>query len=109
MTDHANTRGSKKQLVARSSLHDLGIARHDLHTCLTRRASHRLRHPTQQLDRQPFLNDRGARQIKWHSTSHREVVDRPTPGKLTDIAAWKLQWIDDERVGREREPIAILC
>ena len=102
-------------VVVRNSLsqaprwHHLGVAGHDLHAGLARRRGHRSRDAAQQVDRQAFLDDRGAGQIERDRAADRQVVDRAAHGQLADVAAGKHQRIDHERVGGERQPVAVLA
>jgi hypothetical protein len=89
-------------------LHDLGVAGDHLHAGVACRQRHRPGDAMQHVERQAFLDDRGARQIERNRATDRQIIDCAAHGEFADIAAGKFKWIDNEGVGGDRQPVASL-
>ena len=106
LADNADPRRGQEELVAGAFADDLGVAGDDRHARLARRRRHRSGDPAQEVDRHPFLDDRGAGEIERDCAPDREVVDRAADRELPDVAAGKDERIDDEGIGGEGKPVA---
>jgi hypothetical protein len=105
--DHADPRGRHEQLVACALLHDLRVSRDDLDARLGGRSRHGVGDLSKGVDGDALLDDHRAGKIQRLRAADREIVDRSANGELADVAARKEQGIDDKRVGRERQLIAM--
>ena len=81
--DHADAGRGEEQLVAGAAFCTTLVSPVTIATPASRAVSAiEARDPTQQVDRQPFLDDRGAGQIERDRAADREIVDRAATASL---------------------------
>ena len=106
MFDHAQPCGGDEQAVAFALVHDLGVARDELHTSGGRGLLHRPDDASERLHRQAFLDDESGAQPLRPRAAHGEVVDCSVDGERADVAAGKKQRMHDVGIGGEGEALA---
>ncbi len=87
-----------------AALDDLRVAGHDLDAGRSSGPSDRLDLGTQDVARETLLEDHREAERERPGTAHGEVVDGAVDRELADRSAREAQGLDDEAVGREREP-----
>jgi hypothetical protein len=105
--DHTDPRGRHEKLVACALLHDLRVSGDDLHARIGGCSRHGSGDLSKSVDGDAFLDDHCAGKIQRLRAADREIVDRSAHGKFANVAARKEQRIDDERIGRESQLIAM--
>ena len=97
--------GRDEEAVGAPALDHLRVAGDDRDARLLGGAGHRLRDPAKVLEREAFLDHERGGKPQRLGAGDGEVVDRAVHGQLADVAAREEERLDDERVGREREPV----
>ena len=100
---HTHTGGVDEKTVGTASSDDLGIAGDDADPGLNSRYAHALRDGAEDLHLQALFEDKAGRQPERLGTTAGKVIDGAVDGEVADIAAGKEQWIDDIRIGSQRD------
>src|ERR1700678_3720691 len=87
--NHADAGSGNEDLVSLASIDDFGIASHELYVRFSCRGTHRLNHPAQVVNRQPFLEDESCGQIEWAGAAHCQVVHGSMHRQTPNVAAGK--------------------
>ncbi len=95
-----------EQTVAGAFLHNFRVSGYNLDARASRSLRHGGRNTPQQFKRHALFNDHGAGQEQRPRAADGEIVDRPTYGELSDIAARESQRRHNEGIGREGQTIA---
>ena len=90
-----------------AALDDLGVAGDDLDAGRLGGRGDRLDLGPQLLGVEALLEDQRQRQRERPRAGHREVVDGAVDRELADRAAGEADRLDDEAVGRHRQPSAV--